>query len=106
MTFAFGETVTVTRITENNVGDHTPGLTHDVTGCAVWPTTGTETVAGGMDVVIFGVTVYMPPGSDVLSTDTVLVRGLSYNVNGEPVSFVSPFTGTQWLEVHLKGQTG
>ena len=101
------ETVSIVRQSENAYGDHTPGLDHDVTGCAIWPTTGTETVAGGMDVVVFGLTVLMPPGTDVLSTDTVLARGVTYMVNGEPTLYQSPLTGTQsGIEVQLKTETG
>jgi hypothetical protein len=105
--FPFGETVTITRQTDNAYGDWSAGDTHTIEGCAVWPTTGTETVAGGMDIVVFGLTLLMPPGSDVLSTDTVIVRDTSYNVNGEPTFYKSPLTGTRGgLEVQLKAITG
>lgn len=107
MSFPYGETITVSRQTENNRGDWSVGLTFDVDGCAIWPTTGTTTVAGGMDVVVFGLTVLMPPGSDVLATDTILARGNQYNVIGEPSLFQSPLTGTQsGIEVQLKARTG
>ena len=101
-----GETVTVTRRTQNNVGDKTDGASHAVTGCAIWPTVSTETVQG-QDTVIWGLTVLMPPGTDVLSTDKVTVRGIDYLVNGEPALYQSPLTGTQsGIEVLLTTQTG
>jgi len=104
---AFGETVTVIRQTENNRGDWTPGETFRVEGCAVWPTTSTETVEGGMDIVVLGLTLLMPPYSDVLSTDKITVRGILYTVNGEPGIHKSPLTGTRaGIEVQLKAQTG
>lgn len=104
--FPFGETVTVTRQVQAKHGDKTPGDAHDVSGCAVWPTTTTETV-GGQDTVIWGLTVLMPPGTDVLATDKVALRGVSYDVNGEPALYESPLTGTQsGIEVLLKTETG
>lgn len=103
----FGETVTVTHRTEDAYGDWTDGDTFTVDGCAVWPTTGTETIAGGMDIAIFGLTVLMPPGSDVLATDTCAVRGVLYDVNAEPVFYKNPRTGSDGgLEVQLKARTG
>jgi hypothetical protein len=102
----FGETVTVARRTRNSVGDYTDGVTHTVAGCAVWPTTSTETV-GNQDTVIWGLTVLMPPGSDILATDKVTVRSVDYLVNGQPALFASPLTGTQsGIEVLLQATTG
>lgn len=106
MTFPFGETVTVTRQTQTTYGDRTAGASHDITGCAVWPTTSTEAIYG-QDTVVWGLTVLMPPGSDVLATDTVTVRGVVYRVNGQPELFQSPLTGTQaGVRVLLQGATG
>ena len=107
MLFPYGETVTVNRQTENAYGDWSVALTFDVDGCAIWPTTGATTVAGGMDVVVFGLTVLLPPGTDVLATDVIQARGNQYNVIGEPNLFQSPLTGTQsGIEVQLKARTG
>lgn len=105
--FPFAETVTVTRQTQNQFGDHTAGTTHTIDGCAVWPTVSVETIVGGMDTTVFGLTVLMPPGSDILATDTVTVRGVVYLVNGQPSLYNSPLTGTQsGIEVHLQTMTG
>jgi hypothetical protein len=109
MPLPFGETISVIRQTENQFGDWAPGLTYEIPGCAVWPTTGTETIAGGMDVVVYGLTVLVPPDSQVqvLSTDKVTVRGTLYWVNGEPTMHMSPLTGTKaGVQVLLKAYTG
>ncbi|HEV3309961.1 MAG TPA: hypothetical protein VG815_05550 [Chloroflexota bacterium] len=107
MPLPFGETITVTRQTVNQFGDHVAGQAHDITGCAVWPTTSTETIVGGMDVVVFGLTALLPPGSDVLPTDTVTVRGVVYRVNGQPSLFKSPLTGFEsGIEILLTQATG
>lgn len=106
MALAFAETVTITRQITDSHGDHTDGASHTQGGCAVWPTTSTETVFG-QDTVVWGLTVLMPPGADVLSTDTVIVRGVTYLVNGEPSLYKSPLTGAEaGIEVLLKTESG
>lgn len=106
MSIEFGETVTVTRQSVNAYGDHTDGATHTISGCAVWPTATTETIQG-QDVVVYGLTVLMPPGSDVLATDTVTVRSTVYRVTGQPNLYQSPLTGTtSGIEVVLQAAAG
>ncbi|MER7908305.1 hypothetical protein [Streptomyces sp. NPDC096068] len=47
------------------------------------------------DTVIVGWTVYAPAGSDVRTTDRVLIRGVRCEVTGQPGDWGrSPFTGT------------
>lgn len=105
--FPFGETVTVTRQTQDAFGDKTAGATHTIDNCAVWPIMGAETIQGGMDVLTFGLTILVPPGSDILSTDTVTVRGTVYRVNGEPQLHKSPLTGVEsGIEVALQASAG
>lgn len=103
---AFPETVTVIRQTVDAYGDTTAGASHEIEDCAAWPTTSTETVAGGQDVVIFGLTLWLPPGSDILSTDKVTVRGTTYDVNDQPALYKNPHTGTSGIEVLLTAATG
>ncbi len=106
-TLPFAETVTIVRQTVDAYGDHTAGASHYQAGCAVWPTTGKETIVGGMDVVVFGFTVLMPADADILPTDQVILRGITYDVDGEPALYMSPLTGTQsGIEVHLTTATG
>lgn len=103
---AAGDTVTVTRVTTDSFGDRTDGASHDVSGCAIWPTSSVETV-DGQDSVVWGLTVLMPSDSDVLATDRVVVRGVTYDVNGQPALYRSPITGTEaGIEVHLQAHTG
>lgn len=106
MSIPFGETVTVTRQTVNAYGDHSDGATHTVPDCAVWPSVTTEVIQG-QDTVVYGLTVLMPAGSDVLSTDTLTVRGVVYRVTGQPNLYTSPLTGTtSGVEVMLQAATG
>lgn len=105
--FAAGETITVYRVTENQYGDKTLGVSHDVDGCAIWPTTGKETITGGEDTVVFGLTILAPTDCDVLSSDRILVRGITYDVNGEPALHRSPLTGkSSGIEIQLTAATG
>lgn len=107
MPFPFAKTITVIRESVDAYGDHTAGTSHQVEGCVVYPTTSTETIAGGMDVLTFGLTVVLPPGSDILSTDTVNVDGTIYRVADEPFPYQSPLTNTQsGIEAHLTAAMG
>lgn len=42
-----------------------------------------------------GPTVYLPAGTDVLSTDRVVVRGTVYEVDGVPQDWRSPYSGSR-----------
>jgi hypothetical protein len=100
--YPFGQAVTL--LTRSRSGVDTDG--NDVFTEAstvlervpVWPggegsgLTGSE-VEQGRDTVESGITVLLPPGTDVESIDGILVHGLRYEVAGEPARFLSPFTG-------------
>jgi len=64
----------------------------------VWPRDGNGTSGNeqlqGRDTVIVGLSLLLPPGTDVTAVDRVDVGGLSYEVTGEPGHFFSPFTGS------------
>lgn len=105
-----GETVTIVRRTESGRDAH--GNTTwssrliPVAGCAVWPTGSTEEVQG-QDQTSERVTVWFPYGTEVLSTDQVLVRGLEYEVIGLPSAWASPVTATRaGVEVRLERVRG
>lgn len=81
-----------------------PDESFDVPGCVVTPRESTPAVGGpdqqGRDTVIVGITVYAPPGTDVLTTDRIQVTsgpryaGVTFQVTGEPGDWGhSPFTG-------------
>lgn len=101
-----GETITVIRGTKNSFGDPIAGATHLIEDCAIYPVTTTEVVAGE-DVVVWGLTVLVPEDSDVLPTDRVTARGVTYEVSGQPMVHRSPITGrTSCVEIHLVAATG
>lgn len=102
------QTVTIKRSGgKDRFGDATAGA-HDrpVDGCVVWPTSSTEQV-GLQDTVTSDITVLMPPGTDVLATDQVVVAGVPYEVAARPEVFSSPFTTVDpGVVVPLKRITG
>jgi hypothetical protein len=107
MTFPLGQTVTVNRVTQDAHGNKTVASTHTIDHCVFWPTAGKETIAPAMDVLEADMVILMPPGSDILSTDEVVVNGITYRVTGQPSSYTSPFTGfSSGIKVDLQNSEG
>lgn len=67
-------------------------------GCSVSPrdgnTVGSNEITQARNTVITGLTLYAPAGTDLRATDRVRVRGVLYDVDGQPGWFGSPFTGS------------
>jgi len=94
-TDAYGDPLPITRIGG------------DITGCAVAPRYSSEPTERGRQGVIVGLTIYPPAGSDILFTDQVRVRGVLYDIDGDPAEWENPFTGdTPGMEVALKRAVG
>lgn len=96
--FPHGETITVIRPgtpTQDPYGNDVPGTPTetDVPGCAVAPRSSSEDLQA-RDQVIIGLSVWLPTGTDVQATDQMRVRGVLYDIDGEPGSYSSPFTGS------------
>jgi len=69
-----------------------------VPGCAVSPGNSSEDIQGTSQV-ISDIIVHAPAGTLVLLPfDQMIVNGVTYNVVGDPRSWVSPFTGTASME--------
>lgn len=105
MSFGFGETVTlITRTVTGQDGDgndvygSTPTT---LTNVPVWPAGASELVQG-QDTAITGLYALLPPGVDVSTVDAVSVYGDTYEVDGQPGRYASPFTGLNpGVLVHL-----
>ena len=79
----------------------------DVPGCAVAPRYSTEPTVRGRQGVIVGLTIYPPADSGFLYTDQVEVRGVLYDIEGDPAEWENPFTGdTPGDEIALKRAVG
>ncbi|HEU4567436.1 MAG TPA: hypothetical protein VFR99_05325 [Marmoricola sp.] len=93
-----GETVVRIRLTpggRDRFGDPV-GTTEDrltIPGCAVAPRQGGEQIGDGRYAVTSGIDLYAPAGADILPSDRVEVRGVVYEVTGEPADWASPYSG-------------
>lgn len=98
-----GETVTIVRPgppTQDEYGNDVPGAPTEVPlpGCGIAPRDGSgagnDELTQARDTVIVGLTLYAPFGTDLRATDKVRVGAVLYEVQGQPGSFTSPFTGS------------
>ena len=75
--------------------------------CGVAPRYSSEPVDPNRSPVIIGLTVFLPSGATVSARDRLRVRGDLWEVEGEPGTWISPFTG--WypgVEVALRRVNG
>lgn len=113
--FAHGEAVTRLRGTPK-VGDYSSEETDldwtlpdvlEIPGCGFNPGQSSEPVQDARNSVVTQPEVYAPAGTDVLAGDRLVVRGVTYDVDGTPADWRSPFTGwAPGLVVALKGVEG
>lgn len=83
------------------VRDWGAASTHEITGCSAQPAgTGLATGEARLATTV-RLTVLMPPGSDILKGDRVLVDGLTYDIDGEPQAWVSPTGRLSHIIVNL-----
>ena len=110
-----GETIVRLRAQEaverNRYGGAVTGwdsaVSAEIDGCAVSPRFNPEDTALGRQGVIVGLTVYAPPGTDVLPTDRVVVRGVEYEVDGQPGEWTNPYDSlSRGVEFALKRVDG
>lgn len=102
MTFPYGETVTRLRAqtTEDPyTTDPRPDWTKEpaslaIDACAFDPGGSSESFSEpGRQPITTKPTVYAPFGSDIKAGDRLVVRGVTYDIDGEPADWHSPFTG-------------
>lgn len=112
MMLPFGVTVIITPQTRDNFGERTAGSPVTVEGCAAWRGSSSKAFGGskataGQETVTFTATLVVPPGTAITATDRVTLDGIVYEVDGEPVTWQSPLTGTQsGIEVTLRKVIG
>ena len=108
-----GETVVRLRpgTSSDKYGDTVAGadVEKQIRGVAVAPRYSRE-YADNRSAVIVGLTLYFPAGTkaaDVLASDRFRVRGLVYEVEGEPGEWVNPYTNvSRGIEAAVKRTTG
>jgi hypothetical protein len=71
--------------------------TFDLEGCAVAPRASTETTGRAREGQIIGLTLYCPPGADIVRDDRVVITEGphvgTYEVEGDPGDWQSGLTG-------------
>ena len=115
MNFPYGETVTRLRgtaVTDPYSGEATTVDWSDpdalpIPGCGFNPGSSLEPVQDARNAVITRPEVYLPADADVLAGDRLVVRSTTYEVDGDPALWRSPFTGwTPGLVAALKVVSG
>lgn len=108
MRVPFPETVTIIRASLDPYGDPTGTVETDVPGCAVSPRgLGAQTRTFDQDTTVTYLTVLFPPGTNLLSSDQIRVRGVVYRVDGVPTRDLSPISGRDYgIEASLITTTG
>lgn len=113
MIFTHGETVTLLPRVEGAVDRYGavtytwPGPGVAVSPCGFDPGTSVESAVPYRTTVNTQPTVYMPAGTSVKATDRVIVRGVTFDVDGDPGVYVNPFTGwAPGVEVKLTRSEG
>lgn len=109
-TFTFGESVTLhTRGVTGQDGDGNDvygDTATTLTNIPVWPRASSE-LTQGEDLLITGLSALLPADTSVRGIDKVTVYGDSYEVDGEPGRYMSPFTGLEpGVLVNLTRVTG
>ena len=102
-----GETITIRRQVvdgEDSQGNPTTTETSiDVERCAFAPTGSTEDVVTYGTRAITGGTVYAPSGTVFLPSDIVVIRGMTFTIDGEAGQWTSPYSSVgRGVEVAVK----
>jgi hypothetical protein len=110
MPFPYGVTVTVVRRTvsgRDEYGNDTySSATEDISPCVIQPGSSSEVVQF-TDQLSTDIVVYFPYGTDVEYVDALIYNGIQYEVQGQPQSWLSPFSGnTAPVEVRASKVTG
>jgi hypothetical protein len=92
----YGSTVTIQRRAVSGTdayGDDQYSITTvDVFPCSV-QYGGSSEIVEGTDQLNADISVYVPSGTDVSYIDALLIDGVQYEVQGQPMQGISPFTG-------------
>lgn len=109
MTFPFGDQVTILRRTAAGTDAYGNTVLTAVpqTVIGAFDPGGSTELVQGQDMVVSQPTVYLPAGTVVGATDALVVAGVTYEVDGAPRPWRSPFTGVPFgVAVKVKAVTG
>lgn len=78
-----------------------------IPGCAFGPGASSEPVVDARTEVLTQPTLYAPFGSDITAADRLVIRGRTWQVDGDPADYRNPFTGWEaGMVVKLKAVSG
>lgn len=108
--FPYSQTITVLRrvlAEPNEYGNDTyTDVPVQVQGCVVQPS-GTNEVVQFTDQVSSDLTVFMPYGTDIGPLDGLVINGVTYEIQGIPQRWRSPFSGhTSPIQIRASVVTG
>jgi hypothetical protein len=78
----------------------------DVGGCSVQPAATSLNEDGRVLGITDGLTVYVPPGTDILAGDHIVFEGETYEINGEPRAWTSPTGRTTHIMLNATRYSG
>ena len=91
----------------NEIKDWTDPEELEIDNVAVAPRQSSEDTAAGREGVIIGLTLYAPAGSDIEAVDRVVVRGETYEVDGEIAEWTNPYSSVaRGVEINVKRVEG
>ncbi|MCW2901912.1 MAG: hypothetical protein JWO67_4177 [Streptosporangiaceae bacterium] len=109
MTFPYGVPIVLVKRSKSGTdsfGNDVFAVTTSTVLGAFAPGGSTEQVQG-QDTVTTQPTVFLPVGTNLAAVDAVQVAGLTFEVDGDPNTWISPLTGNGFgLEVKLRRVTG
>ena len=83
-----------------------PATLLDITGCSVQPASTSLNEDGRVLGINDGLTVYVPPGADVIVGDHIIVDNETYEINGEPRIWKSATGRVSHIQLNLKRYSG
>lgn len=110
ITFPFGETAVLHQhngSTRDGDGNDIPSFTDIPVDKGAFDPGGSTELVQGQDIVSAQPRWFPPAGVVVAPVDQVTIRGVRYEVDGQPADFLNPFTG--WhpgMVVNLKAVSG
>lgn len=85
--------------------DWSAATSTELTGVSVQPMTATETTTD-REYTATHLNLYAPPDADLLATDRVIWRGVTYEVDGPPVTWVDLAGVDDHVEAVIKRMAG
>ena len=80
--------------------------TKKISGCSVQPASTSLSQDGRILGITDGLTAYIPNGSDVAAGDHIVYDGLTYEIEGEPLVWVSATGAKDHILLNLRRYSG